>query len=338
MTALRSRLSTACVLVVLGACASNRSTGIAAPLRAAPEPAVSPPADPRLPGVVLPLPGGPEGVVVDRDGIVAVSVRGPDGLVIFDLARPSERRTVLLTGAARHLSLAGPDGPVLVPQESDDRLVEVALPAGPILASIRVGRQPHDATAVGAGKVFVGDELADTIHIIDVGRVVRTAAAPIQPGGIAASPDGSIVVAIGVRGRRITAYRPDGSLIGSANCGSGPTHAVTGSHDLFWVVDTNANALLGFVVDSRGPRQVAHIPVGERPYGVAYDSRRSTLWVTLTETNQLIGLRLSGTKVTSTIRYATVRQPNTVAVSAATGELIVTGSTTDGAIQLIPQE
>lgn len=329
---LRSTVVTACSLLALSGCAA---ASIATPLRAAPEPAVSPPADPHPAGMVLPLAGTPEGVVVDRDGTVAVSVRRPDALVIFDLTHPAERRTVPLTGAARHLSLAGPDGPVLVPQESDDRLAEVALPAGPVIASIPVGRQPHDATAVGPATVFASDELADTITVIEDGRVARAVPAPVQPGGIAASPDSSIVVALGVRGRRITAYRPDGSPIETANCGAGPTHAVTGSDGLFWVVDTNAGAILGFRVDSRGPHQVARIPVGNRPYGVAYDHARSTLWVTLTATNQVLGLRLSGARVTARIRYATVRQPNSVAVSDTTGDLVVTGSTTPGEIQLI---
>jgi DNA-binding beta-propeller fold protein YncE len=304
-------------------------------LLAAPEPAVSPPAAPRLPGVVLALAGGPEGVAVDRSGTVAVNVRQPDGLVIFNLADPGSRRTVAMPGSARHLALAGPDGPLLVPDESDDRLVLVALPSGRVLASVPVGRQPHDAAAVGPGTVFVGDELANTLHVIRDGVVAAVVPAPLQPGGLAAAADGSVVIAVGVRGRRVTAYRSDGSLIGSATCGVGPTHAVTGNDRLFWVVDTDGGTVLGFTVDAHGPRQVARISVGPKPYGVAYDRQRSTLWVTLTGTNQLVGLHLSGTSVRSRTTYATVQQPNSVAVDEATGDVVVTGSTTRGALQVI---
>jgi len=330
------RICTLAAGVALSACAA--ANPVATPLASAPEPAVSPPAQARLPGTVLSVAGTPEGVAVDQAGTVAVNVRQPDGLVLFDLANPSQRRTVALPGSARHLSLAGLDGPLLVPDESDDRLVEVALPSGAVLESIPVGRQPHDAVAVGADTIFVGDELANTIDVIVDGALARPVPAPLQPGGLAASPDGSVVVAVGVRGRRITAYRPDGSVIGSTNCGAGPTHVVAGDDGLFWVADTNGGAVLGFRVDARGPRQVARIAVGPRPYGVAYDTRRSTLWVTLTGSDELVGLHLHDTSVTLRTTYATVRQPNTVAVSEATGELVVTGSTPQGALQLIPTD
>jgi len=81
---------------------------------------------------------------------------------------------------------------------------------------------------------------------------------------------------------------------------------------------------------------VARVPVGTKPYGIAWDERRSTLWVTLTGSNQLVGLHLAGTSVQSRITYDTVQQPNTVAVDDATGEVVVTGSAPPGALQLIP--
>lgn len=59
---------------------------------------------------------------------------------------------------------------------------------------------------------------------------------------------------------------------------------------------------------------------------MAYDNHRSTLWVTLTGSDELLGLHLRGTTVTSRTTYATVQQPNTVAVDNLTGELVVTGS------------
>lgn len=305
------------------------------PLAVAPEPAISPLPSGPVPGLVLPLAGAPEGVAVVRSGTVAVSVRQPDGIVLFNLADPSIRSMVALSGSARHLFLAGPDGPLLIPDETDDRFVEMNLPDGHVIESVPVGRQPHDSIAVGPDTIFVADEIANTIHIIRNGRVIRVVAAPLQPGGMAASTDGSVMVTVGVRGRRITAYRPDGSVLGSANCGAGPTHAVTGSNGLYWVIDTNGGAVLGFRVDHHGPHQVARLPVGNKPYGVAYDQRRSTLWVTLTATDELLGLHLDGTKITSRTTYKTVQQPNTVAVDDTTGTLIVTGSTPEGALQII---
>ena len=285
--------------------------------------------------MVLALAGAPEGVVVGRSGEVAVNVRQPDGVVVFALTDPDHRQTVPLPGSARHLALAGPDGPVLVPGESDDRLAEVALPSGQVVRSVSVGRQPHDAAAAGADMIFVGDELGNSLHMVRGGVTVRVVLAPLQPGGVAATADGSVVVAVGVRGRRMTAYRSDGSTIGSANCGAGPTHVVAGDGGLFWVADTDGGAVLGFRVGRHGPRQVVRIPVGAKPYGEAYDARRGTLWVTLTATNQLVGLHLAGSAVRSRTTLATVQQPNTVAVDTSTGELVVTGSTPNGALQLV---
>jgi DNA-binding beta-propeller fold protein YncE len=337
----RLRVAAGLTAVVLAsACGSSpdaapTSPPPATPLHAAPEPAVSPPAQATLPGTVLAFAGAPEGVAVDAAGEVAVNVRRPDGVVLFPLARPSDRRTVALGGSARHLVLAGPDGPLLVPDESDNTFVELALPSGRILESVRVGNHPHDAIAVGPSTIFVADELANTISIIRAGRVAAVVAAPLQPGGMAANPAGTRAIVVGVRGRRVTEYTAAGVVVGSANCGAGPTHAVTGDGGLYWVADTLGGAILGFRLGAHGPVQVATIPVGSHPYGLAFDARLDTLWVTITGTDELLGLRFDGVKVASRMTYATVRQPNTVAVDATTGELVVTGSTQPGQLQLL---
>jgi len=331
-----ARVIAAMTMVALLAASCGRNAApVATPLPTAPEPAVAPAAQAHLPGTVIPLSGGPEGVAIVADATVAVSVRSPDGIVLFNLATPLDRRMVPLGGSARHLFLAGPSGPLLIPDETDDSFVEMTIPGGKITQTVKVGRQPHDSIAVGPDNIFVADELANTIHIVRHGNLTRVVQAPLQPGGMAASPDGSVMVTVGVRGRRITAYRADGTTIGSANCGAGPTHAVTGGGGAYWVVDTNGGAILGFRIAAHGPKQVATIPVGDTPYGIAYDGRRSTLWVTLTGRNQLIGLRLAGTTAVSRTTFDTVRQPNTVAVDETSGQIVVTGSTPDGALQII---
>ncbi len=357
MTLLRTLGSTAAVVgcaALVAACGSSSPTpapdrlpALVTPLQQAPEPAMSPPAAPGLPGTVVAVSGAPEGVVVTDTGTVAVNVRDPDrpdgGLLIFPISTPTAAATttpVGLGGSARHLTLAGPAGPALVADESDDSFLQVALPGGNVLASARVGRQPHEAIAVNPDTFFVFDELDDTIHIVRDGRVARVVAAPVQPGGGAVATDRQHVVAVGVRGRQITEYTPAGDVVGSAVCGAGPTHVITGDDGLFWVNDTNGDAVLGFQLTDSGPRQVASIPVGagSRPYGIAYDSRRHTLWVTLTGRNQLLGLTVSGTTVTHRTTYATVQQPDTVAVDPTTGELVVTGSTprSTGHLQFLP--
>ena len=110
---------------------------------------------------------------------------------------------------------------------------------------------------------------------------------------------------------------------------------VAGDGGIFWVADTNGAAVLGFELGPRGPVQVATIPVGSHPYGLAFDADRDTLWVTITGADQLVGLHLIGRSVASRTVYDTVRQPNTVAVDEATGELVVTGSTEPGQLQFL---
>jgi hypothetical protein len=334
-------------LWVLSSCGSGGAAQKqASPLRSAPEPAVSPAPAADLPGTVVSLAGEPEGVAVTDAGTVAVNVRSADrnngGLVIFPISSPSAATAateVNLGGSARHLTLAGPDGPALVADESNDEFLRVALPGGQVLTSVRVGRQPHEAIAVNDTTSFVFDELANTIHVVRNDQVVRVVAAPLQPGGGAVAADGQHVVAVGVRGRRITEYTASGDIIGSTNCGAGPTHVVTGDGGLFWVNDTNGNAVLGFTVTTHGPKQVATIATGagSKPYGIAYDKARHTLWTTLTGSDQLLGLTFDGTTVTDRATYATVQQPNTVAVDQVTGELVVTGSTpgTSGHLQFL---
>ena len=305
-----------------------------------PEPAVAPAAVALadLPGRIVPLAGEPEGLAWDTTtGTIAVAVRNPGAVVLVDAATGAERARIPLGGAARHLQLAAAGGPVLVPSENDDRLYRVTLPDGAVSAAVPVGRQPHDAAPAAGGRVFVGDELADTVHVVEADGSSRVVAAPAQPGGVASSPDGSVVVVVGVRGRRIAAYAPDGRRLGETDCGVGPTHVRAGAagSGLFYVADTQGDAVLVFRAGPDGIRQVGRVRTdGDAPYGLAFDEARSRLYVTLTGTNQLRSYRVDGTTLVADQVWSTPRQPNDVAVDAATGRVVVAG-TADGVLQFI---
>jgi len=81
-------------------------------------------------------------------------------------------------------------------------------------------------------------------------------------------------------------------------------------------------------------RKIVRIGLAGTPYGVADDPVRDRLWVTLTARNEVVGLNLGADPPAVVARLPTVRQPNTVAVDAATGRLFVTG-TDDGVLELI---
>jgi hypothetical protein len=73
------------------------------------------------------MPGAPEGLAVDDpDGILAVGLRGPDGVALVNVMTGRVRMLVRLPGAPRHLQLAGPAGPVLVPAEQVGQLFQIA--------------------------------------------------------------------------------------------------------------------------------------------------------------------------------------------------------------------
>jgi hypothetical protein len=278
-------------------------------------------------GLVVPLAGEPEGLAVDvADGVVAVGVRGPDGVALVDLATRRVRRLVALPGAPRHLGLAGPRGPLLVPTEQVDTLYQVSLPDGAILSATRVGHQPHDAAAAGS-TIFVGNEYSNTVSLIRAGKQVATLPGPLQPGGVAASSDGAVVAVVGVRGRQIEAYTAAGDDLGVAPCGVGPTHIVAGAGQLFYVADTEGDAVLVFQVGSSGPRQVGRVATeGGAPYGLGLDAQRALLYVTLTADNLLQCFHVTGQTLTAYRTWPTVRQPNSVAVDEKSGQAIVTGT------------
>lgn len=300
-----------------------------------PEPAVSPALEQTPSGRVVPLGGEPEGLALDSPtGTLAVAVRKPDGVVLVDLTTGVERVRTALGGAPRHLQLAGPGGPVLAPGEGNDRLYRIALPGGAVVGETPVGRQPHDAAPASGGQVFVGDELADTITVIAPDGTTRTLPAPAMPGGVASSPDGTVVVAVGVRGRRIEAYAADGRSLGTAPCGVGPTHVRAGAAGLFYVADTQGDAVLVFEAGPGGVRQVGRVSTGGAPYGLAVDGTRRRLYVSLTGTNQLRSFRIEGRDLVADRAWATVRQPNDVAVDEATGGVVVAG-TAEGQLQFL---
>ena len=311
----KARLAAA-VAVFLGAGCGGSSEKLPPP----PEPARSPPLAERPAGRVVAVGHKPEGLALDpATGVLAVGLRKPDALALVDSRRGSVLRRIQLPAAPRHLQLARPGGPVLVPAERANAVVEVGLPSGKARV-VRVGRQPHDATAA-SGRVFVGDEGGNTISVVRDGRVARTLEAPAAPGGVAATTDGRYVGVVAVRERVLRVLDvPTLRQAGQASVGVGPTHVVAGLRR-FFVVDTRGDALLE--VRLRGGRPVVHrrTHLAGSPYGVALDARRGRFWVTLTERNRVA--ELTDRRVVRT--FPTVRQPNTVSVDPRTGRVFVAG-------------
>jgi DNA-binding beta-propeller fold protein YncE len=337
----------ALVLVALAGCTGP--TPPPAPSPAAPPaaaPRVTPPASPAdspIPtvapaGSVVPVGAGAEGIVVDpATRSVVVGVRDPDALVVLDEDTLRERARIALPGHLRHLVLAGP-GTVLVPDEDSNRLLTVDLPSARITASLVTGTSPHYVVATPDGTLFVADEAGHDVAVVRAGRVVARLPDAVMPGGMAVA--GGRLGLVDVASDTLTIYDTTTlARLSSTPLGAGPTHEVADDRGDLVAADTRASALL-FSTTAGSPAELARavprsMPLPGTPYGLAYDPARDRLWVTLTATNQLVGLDTRSEPPREIARIPTVRQPDTVAVDEATGRLAVAGAT-DGTVQLVP--
>ncbi len=279
----------------------------------------------------MPVGGPSEGVVTDPDtGLLAAARRDRPELTLVDVRSGRVRERVPLPARARHLALAKPGGPVLVPAEEADALVRVSLPGGRTQTT-RVGDFPH-SVAFANGRAFTVDEFGSTVTAVENGDRVRQTLVDAQPGGIVAVGDQLAVVS--VRAYTLTLLDARTLQGGSSQfAGSGPTHAVADAGQRIYVTDTRGNALSVF---STRPRLkfIARVPLsGGAPLGIAADAGRDRVWVTLTATNQVVEIEASE-RPRRLRTLPTVCQPNSVAVDERTGRVVV-ASAIDNALQLL---
>lgn len=301
------------------------------------EPAEAQPLEEEPAGEVIEVGNGPEGVVADPEtGLVAVGLREPDELALVDGSTGEVVWNVELPASPRHLGIAGPGGPVLVPSEGDWTLVQVSLSEGEVLSEIGVGAIPHDADAAPNGRIFVGNEFSDTVSVIEGDEYLETIDVPLQPGGVAVTQDGLVGV-IGVSALELEVFEADTlESLGRVEAGDGPTHIRPGPDDRFYVTDTRGDAIL--IYETRPePEQVESFPLPGQPYGIAVDPERGHLWITLTAENQLVQFALEDGMLRELARYPTVSEPNTVAVNTATGRVFV-GGRANGELQILDPE
>ena len=214
---------------------------------------------------------------------VAVAKRNPNELVLLDADTGEVRGRTPLPGFVRHLQLAGPGGPVLVPVESANAVVRVDLPGGTAQAPIVVGTVPHDVTQAPNGTVMAADELGGTVSAVRGDQVVKVFTDAVQPAGIV--PVGNIVGMVDVRKNTLTTYDVDTlRIVGEVPSGAGPTHMVADRHGRMIATDTRGDAVIVFEPTSGpngGPREVARVAQPGGPYGITYDPARDRAYVAL---------------------------------------------------------
>ncbi len=297
--------------------ASVRDLPPAAEPRDSPPPAVSPD------GTQIVVGGSPEGLAFDRaSGTLAVGLRDPDGVALVDAATGRLEHTVALPANPRHAAAGG--GVFYVPAEAAGQLYAIRARDGRVLWHTPVGPFPHGVAALPGGAV-VGTERGNQIVFARAGHVSARVPVAVQPGGVAAVGAAGRVAVVSVRERVMELYSAIGShpRVASAPAGVGPTHVVAAGN-LAFVADTQGDALLVYKL---APQLVIvnRLRLASGPYGIAIDPARRRVWVSLTGTNRLA--EVSATAHPRLLaEFATVRQPNDVAVDSQTGRVFVAGT------------
>lgn len=349
-------LATSGVLVVAG-CGGGGNGAATGPVAA--EPSSSPELATTPTGTVVSAGGnGPEGIAVDAAGRAIIALREVSGLALVDVAADGSTATVRqvvtdISQSARHIDLAAPDGPALVPLEGTDELLTVDLGTGAITSEATgVGDGPHNAVRTADGTDVVTNEHGGGVVFVRDGQVLSSLpAGPPQPGGLAAV--GRYAAVADVQGGGVFVY--DGTArtqVAQKAAGSLLTHALTlaapGEPDgigaaagIVAFADTSGGAVelerIAAVGDQVQVQDVATIDAPGSPYGLGYDAQRALLFVTLTGSNLLRVVEVADPSAPRVLGdLPTVRQPNSVAVDQRTGTVLVTGSA-DGELQVIPR-
>jgi DNA-binding beta-propeller fold protein YncE len=281
----------------------------------------------------VPVGPAPEGVAVDAaTRTVAVAKRNPNELVLLNADTGAITGRTPLPGFARHLQLAGPGGPVLVPVESANALVRVELPDGRAEPPIITGTAPHDAAPAQNGAVFVANELGGTVAVVRGDTIVKVFTDSVQPAGMASV--GDAVGMIDVRKNDLTIYDADAlTIVGSTPAGAGPTHLVADRHGRMIATDTRGDAVRVFA-PLPTPTEVAAIAQPGGPYGITYDPVRDRLWVASSGSNEVVGYDMSDATPRTVQRLPTVQNPYTIGVDSTTGRLFIAGVTA-GIVQIV---
>ena len=325
----------ACALIATG-CSAESGGGddelqlVTNPVAATP--AESPPAGAAPAGEVLP--GTQDAAVtalaVHADGAtLAVGVADPPAVRLYaldDLSAPP--RDVPLPGPAE--DLVAEDGDLVAAMPGAGELARIGVPDGQV-GTVAVQGQPS-ATARSGAQTLVAVRDRQAIDVLDGDQVTKSVTGQINSADDVLVAGGHTVVLDRIRSALFDVDLAADTVQEGLRAGDGATNAVVDAHGRVLVADTRGGALLAFSTDPLLLRQ--RYPVPGAPYGIAYDAERDLAWVTLTESNEVVGYDVGGGEPVERFRFPTVRQPDTVAVDAH-GSRVIVGSSTGEGIQVI---
>lgn len=322
--------------LLLSACSSDKQTPsdsmqiVAHPVAAVA--AVSPAAAKKPAGQVLAEPSSVTAVENDPSTrTLAVALSSPPSLRIYHLddlaAAPT---TVALPGPVEHLSVSAGQFLASIPTKSE--VAKVSVPAGQVTL-VPVEGTPSAAIAVGA-QLYVAVRDRKSVEVFDGTKLTKTIGGQLYSADdIVKSGDTTIVL----DRLRTAVFRVDvagGVVAEGLRAGDGATNAVADSYGRILVTDSRTSSLFAFSADPLLLRQQFPLPGGA--YGIAYDAQRSLAWVTLTGSNEVVGLNVRGGQPVEKYRFATVRQPNSVTVDQKTGQVVIGSAAGEGTQVITP--
>jgi sugar lactone lactonase YvrE len=318
----------AAVTLVAGGCDKNPIDTTPPTIEPA-RPAVSPAAASAPAGQVLPLGGSPQSASVDAATgslVVFTPAAGPATLTVF--GRDGARKTVTLPGPATAVADGG-NGTAYAATRGGFFTVDLA--AGTSVKTAVEGRQDTDFTAIARradGRIVLGTADGSALTLAPDNRVAGTADIFARVDAVVAQGDTAVV--LDRAQTSVTELNSDGSAALALRAGLGATTIAADPMGRVLVTDTRGGQLLVFGVDPLMERQA--YPIGGAPYGVV--GSKTLVWVSLTETNTVVGYDLATGIPVEKVRYPTVQQPNALAFDDTTGTLYVV-SGTGGGVQVI---
>lgn len=318
---------------LLAGCSGDSDSGAGdAPTREPAIPAVSPPVAAAPAGDVYPVPTPLVSLAADpgRGFLAGLDPAGTAAVVLDPATAPPTGHEVSLPTPARDLTAGAPgeflaagDGVIMRIDATERTVTEV--PVDGDLQTIRA--RPDGALIAGTadGRVLVLDGAGGTRHTVD---------GLASADGIALT--GDTLAVLDRRQTLLTAIEPGYDNLGLAlRAGTGAANVIEAPDNRVVVTDPDSGQLLVFTTEPLVLRQ--RYPVGSSPYALAYDPGSDTVWVTCTQSNEVVGYDLSAGSPREVGRYPTVRQPNAVTVDADTGDLYI-GSATEPGLQRIPAD
>lgn len=175
-------------------------------------------------------------------------------------------------------------GHIFVLNKQADSLSIVDAKSVEVIASIQIGREPHElAITPDGGKIYVSNVGDDSISVFDLETLAETKKIISPefsfPHGIAFIPDAKIALVTSERAQKIVIIdSQNDEILRSIDTKERGTHMVVSDSIGRWAYFTNRDSDSVSVMDLENFSLVAVIPVGSGAEGIALSPDNTQLW------------------------------------------------------------